>query len=99
MLFRVRTHLLNFGCGNVFRVDAADPHSLAMHFEHDLRRPLPGEQKEFLLSFGYGFHKVNLAACEERFGLKVVINAGNLKSGIKSIDRKNLSSSPKLSRE
>lgn len=57
------------------------------------------EQKEFLLSFGYGFHKVNVAACEERFGLKVVLNAGNLKSGVKSIDRKNLSSSPKLSRE
>jgi uncharacterized protein (TIGR04141 family) len=58
-----------------------------------------GSTRQFLVSFGYGFHKINLSACEERFGLKIVLNAGDLKNGVRSIDRKNLSSAPKISRE
>lgn len=56
------------------------------------------EEKHFLVSFGYGYHRINVSACVEQFGLKVALNAGNL-SKIRSLDKRNFSSTPKLSRE
>lgn len=58
-----------------------------------------GASRQFLISFGYGFHKISQSVCEGRFGLKVVLNAGDLKNGVRSIDKRNLSAAPRLSRE
>ncbi|HEX9153200.1 MAG TPA: TIGR04141 family sporadically distributed protein, partial [Candidatus Saccharimonadales bacterium] len=58
-----------------------------------------GEAQHFLVSFGLGFHKINQSLCEGRFGLKVVLNAGDLKNGVRSLDKRNLTAAPRLSRE
>ncbi len=58
----------------------------------------PEGEKHFLVSFGYGYHRINTGACVEQFGLKVAINAGDL-AKIRSLDKRNFSSTPKLSRE
>lgn len=55
-------------------------------------------EKHFLISFGYGYHQINPGACVDRFGIKVALNSGNL-TKIRSLDKRNLSSTPKLSRE
>lgn len=56
------------------------------------------EEKHFLVSFGYGYHRINTSACVEQFGLKVALNAGNL-AKIRSVAKRNFSSTPKLSQE
>jgi uncharacterized protein (TIGR04141 family) len=56
------------------------------------------KNKTFLLSFGYGFSKIDTSTCEERFGLKIALNAGNTDM-IRSISRKSISATPKISLE
>ena len=56
------------------------------------------EYRYFAIPFGIGFHLLNPDVIEERFGLKVALNAMDEKM-MKSIDKKNMSNVPKHARE
>lgn len=56
------------------------------------------ENRIFALTFGYGHALLKPGACEERFGLKVVLNVID-SNNLRSIDKKNMSVVPKLSKE
>ena len=59
---------------------------------------IDGEAKTFLLTFGYGFSKVNGGACEEQFGIRTALNIGDTEQ-IRAINRKTISATPKISLE
>ena len=54
--------------------------------------------KYFALTFGYGHSLLNHGTWEERFGLKIAMNTIGHEN-IRSIDKKNMSIAPKLTRE
>lgn len=59
---------------------------------------IDGRIKVFLLTFGYGFSKLNIGACEEQFGIRTALNIGDTEQ-IRAINRKSISSTPKISLE
>lgn len=56
------------------------------------------EQRYFAIPFGMGYHMLNSGSFEERFGLKIVLNAVD-ETMFRSIDKKNMSNVPKQSKE
>ena len=56
------------------------------------------ENRFFAITFGYGHTLLNPGICEERFGLKVTLNVTDHEN-IRSIDKKNMSNTPKLVKE
>jgi len=56
------------------------------------------ESRIFVLTFGYGRTMINPGIWEERFGLKVVLNVIDPEN-LRSIDKKDMSVIPKLSKE
>ena len=56
------------------------------------------EKRKFALTFGYGYILLTPGAWEERFGLKVALNVIDSEN-LRSIDKKNMSVVPKLSKE
>lgn len=56
------------------------------------------EERFFALAFGYGHTLLKTGVWEERFGLKVVLNVVD-SDNLRSIDKKNMSVVPKLSKE
>src|SRR3954469_13740826 len=48
VLLGVRPYLLHFGCSDILWIDAADPHALTVHLQHDLGRPFAAQEEEFL---------------------------------------------------
>jgi len=56
------------------------------------------ENRIFVITFGYGHTMLNPGVWEERFGLKVALNVID-SDNLRSIDKKNMSVTPKLSKE
>ncbi len=56
------------------------------------------ENRIFVITFGYGHTMLNPGTWEERFGLKVALNVIDSEN-LRSIDKKNMSVTPKLSKE